>query len=262
MNDRNENEANCCEAFSFSEDADSLAVKKEEEDHESRFCRNELIFGEEGVSLLAEKRVAVFGIGGVGGHAAEAVVRSGIGSIALFDMDKVSRSNINRQIIALESTVGMAKVDAAEARFLDINPDLKVEKHEMFFSDENAGQIDFTSYDYVIDAIDTVSSKLLLIEKVCMAGVPVISAMGAGNKLDPSMFETADISETSVCPLAKIMRKELRKRGIEHIKVVYSKEKPAEAAKGRRTIGSAAFVPPAAGLLMASEVIRDLLDMK
>lgn len=262
INGKEEKGSGGCEKISRPEMADMCSEVKDAADDEARFCRNELIFGTEGVSLLAKKKVAVFGIGGVGGHAAEAVVRSGIGTIALFDKDKVSRSNINRQIIALESTVGTAKVDAAEARFLDINPDLRVEKYELFFNAENAEQIDFSSYDYVIDAIDTVSSKLLLIEKACRAGVPVISAMGAGNKLNPSMFEVDDISKTSVCPLAKIMRKELKKRGIEHVKVVYSKEKPIEASKGRRTIGSVPFVPSAVGMILAGEVIQDLLGMR
>ena len=229
---------------------------------ENRFDRNELIFGREGVSVLLEKRVAVFGIGGVGGHATEALVRSGIGAVDLIDGDCVSVSNINRQIIAAESTVGMAKVDAAEVRFLDINPNLKIRKFKIFFGEESEDQIDFSVYDYVVDAIDTVSSKLLLIERACSAGIPVISAMGAGNKLDPSQLRAADLSETSVCPLAKVMRKELRRRGIEHIRVVYSKEPPVDSSKGRRTVGSTAFVPPAAGLLMASEVVRDLLKRR
>lgn len=233
----------------------------EENDTEGRFDRNELVFGQEGAALLAGKRVAVFGIGGVGGHAAEAVVRSGIGAIDLIDGDEVSVTNINRQIIALDSTVGMAKVDAAEKRFFDINPDLKVMKYRIFFDENSASEIDFSVYDYVIDAIDSVPSKLLLIESACRAGVPVVSAMGAGNKLDPSRFEIADISKTSVCPLARVMRKELKKRGIEHIRVVYSKEPPVDSSRGRRTVGSVAFVPSAAGLLLASEVIRNLLNI-
>ncbi len=233
----------------------------EEQCTEGRFDRNKLVFGQEGAALLAGKRVAVFGIGGVGGHAAEAVVRSGIGTIDLIDGDEVSITNINRQIIALDSTVGMAKVDAAEMRFLDINPDLKVIKHRIFFDENSASEIDFSLYDYVIDAIDSVPSKLLLIESACRAGVPVVSAMGAGNKLDPSRFEIADISNTSVCPLARVMRKELKKRGIEHIRVVYSKEPPVDSSRGRRTVGSVAFVPSAAGLLLASEAVRKLLDI-
>ena len=226
---------------------------------EGRFDRNELIFGKDGVTDLAEKRVAVFGIGGVGGNAAEALVRSGIGTLDLIDGDCVSISNINRQIIALDSTVGMAKTDAAEMRFLDINPDIVIHKCNIFFNEDNADLIDFSVYDYVLDAIDTVSSKLLLIERAYAAGVPIISAMGAGNKLDPSQLMVADLSETSVCPLARVMRKELRQRGIEHIRVVYSKEPPVDSVKGQRTVGSTAFVPPAAGLLMASAAVRDLL---
>ena len=227
---------------------------------EHRFDRNRRIFGTEGFLRLMKKRVAVFGIGGVGGHAAEALVRSGIGAIDLIDGDRVSVSNINRQIVALSSTVGMAKVDVAERRFLDINPALNVRKFELFFDEKSAEQIDFTVYDYVVDAIDTVSSKLLLIESAKAAGIPVISAMGAGNKLDPSKFRVADISETSVCPLAKVMRKELKRRGITNVRTVYSTEPPVSLPKGVRTVGSTAFAPSAAGLLLASEVVRHFLN--
>ena len=225
---------------------------------EHRFDRNRRIFGTEGVLRLMKKRVAVFGIGGVGGHAAEALVRSGIGAIDLIDGDRVSVSNINRQIVALSSTVGMAKVDVAERRFLDINPALNVRKFELFFDEKSAEQIDFTVYE--VDAIDTVSSKLLLIESAKAAGIPVISAMGAGNKLDPSKFRVADISETSVCPLAKVMRKELKRRGITNVRTVYSTEPPVSLPKGVRTVGSTAFAPSAAGLLLASEVVRHFLN--
>lgn len=234
------------------------------------FIRTELLLGTEGMKRLAKASVAVFGIGGVGGHAVEALVRSGIGHVDLIDNDIVSESNINRQLIATRSTIGQSKVEAMKARILDINPDCKVRTYQCFYLPETAAQFDFTQYDYVIDAVDTVTAKIDLIVKAKEAGTPVISSMGAGNKLHPELFEIADIYATSVCPLAKVMRRELKKRGIKHCKVVYSKEtarKPIEKEEiireqelsGRRAIpGSIAFVPSAAGLILAGEVIREI----
>ena len=229
------------------------------------FSRAQLIFGEEGMKKLARARVAVFGIGGVGGHIAEALARSGIGALDLIDNDTVCESNINRQIIALHSTLGMYKTDAAEQRIHDINPECRLTLHRTFFLPETAAEFDFSQYSYIADAIDTVSGKLMLAECAQAAGVPMISAMGAGNKLDPTMFEVADIYETSVCPLARVMRTECKKRGIRHLKVVYSKEKPAELAEtpisdGKKIPpGSVAFVPSVAGLIMAGEIIKDIV---
>ena len=230
------------------------------------FSRTELLLGETAMARLKASRVAVFGIGGVGGHAAEALVRSGIGAIDLIDSDQVSLTNLNRQLFALHSTLGMDKVDAAKARLLDINPELRVTAHKCFFLPETADRFDFAAYDYVVDAIDTVTGKLQLAEAAYAAGTPIISSMGAGNKLDPTAFEVADIFDTSVCPLARIMRKELRRRGIPALKVVYSREEaiapehPAEPEQqGRRAVpGSTAFVPAVAGLIMAGEVVKDL----
>lgn len=216
---------------------------------------------------LARARVAVFGVGGVGGYVVEALARSGVGTLELIDHDRVSLSNLNRQLLALRSTVGQYKVDVASARVRDINPDCCVTAHRCFYTPQTAGQFDFSAYDYVVDAIDTVTGKLELVEQAQRAGTPVISAMGAGNKLNAWAFEVADISKTRVCPLARIMRKELKKRGIEHLKVVYSQEKPIapadapteETEPGRRaTPGSVAFVPSVVGLLIAGEVVRDL----
>ena len=224
-----------------------------------QFSRTRLMLGDEAVSRLAASRVAVFGIGGVGGYAAEALARAGVGTLDLIDNDTVSESNINRQIYALHSTVGMYKVDVAESRIKDINPGAVVNKHRIFFLPEKSGSVDFGVFDYVIDAIDTVAGKLEIIEKAHAAGIPVISAMGAGNKLDPAAFEVADIYETSFCPLAKVIRQELRKRGIEKLKVVYSKEPPVMPAERGRTPGSVSFVPPAAGIILAGEVIKDLI---
>ncbi|MBR6126280.1 tRNA threonylcarbamoyladenosine dehydratase [bacterium] len=232
----------------------------------NQFSRTELIIGTEGLTKLSKARIAVFGIGGVGGYVVEALVRSGLGSIDLIDNDKVTLTNLNRQIIATHKTIGMDKVDAAEERIKEINPDTKITKHKLFFSPETADKIDFSKYDYIIDAIDTVVGKLEIIERAKKAGVPVISSMGAGNKMHPEMFEIADISKTSVCPLAKVIRQELKKRGIKKVKVVYSKEIPVkpheseEQMEGKRQIpGSNAFVPSAAGLIIAGEVIRDLI---
>ena len=231
---------------------------------EDMFSRTRMLLGDAAMDRLKKARVAVFGIGGVGGHVVEALTRSGVGALDLVDSDRVELSNLNRQIIATQGTLGMLKVDAAKARVLSINPDCQVQTHPIFFLPETADQFDFTQYDYVVDAIDTVAGKLQLIEAAKAAGVPVISSMGAGNKLDPTAFRVADISETSVCPLARVMRRELRKRGIEHVKVVYSTEPalspaPADEETHRRaTPGSVAFVPAVAGLIIAGEVIKDI----
>lgn len=219
--------------------------------------------GNEAMQKLAKSRVAVFGIGGVGGYAVEALARSGVGAIDVIDSDEVSPTNINRQIYALHSTVGRYKVDVAAERVADINPDCKVTKHKIFYTEETQDEFDFTLYDYIVDAIDTVTGKLALIENAKKRATPIISCMGAGNKLDPTAFEVADIYKTSVCPLAKIMRKELRKRGIKELKVVYSKEEPAkcvafEENATRNAPASVAFVPPVAGLIIAGEVVKDL----
>ncbi len=233
------------------------------------FSRTELLLGPEAMERLARCRVAVFGIGGVGGYAVEALARSGIGALDLIDDDRVSLSNLNRQLHALHSTLGQYKVDAAEQRIRDINPDCRVTTYKTFFLPETQDQFDFTRYDYIVDAIDTMKGKLALAEKAQAAGTPIICAMGAGNKLDPAAFRVADIYQTSVCPLARIMRTECRKRGIRKLKVVYSKELPvrpigeipADDRKGstRRDIpGSVAFVPAAAGLIIAGEVVKDL----
>lgn len=224
---------------------------------ENRFDRTELILGKEAVKKLASSRVAVFGIGGVGGYVAESLARSGIGALDLIDKDTVSITNLNRQIIALDSTVGMYKVDVMAERIADINPECKVRTYRTFFLPETQDEFDFTEYDYVVDAIDTVTGKLSIIEKAKDAGVSVISAMGAGNKLNPAMFEVADIYKTSVCPLAKVMRHECKKRGIDSLKVVYSKEEPVST--GGRTPGSTAFTPAVCGLIIASEVVKDLI---
>ena len=230
-----------------------------------QFLRTELLYGAEAMGRLRASRVAVFGIGGVGGYVVEALVRSGIGALDLIDNDKVCPTNINRQIIATRKTVGRYKVDVAEERVLDINPDCKVRTYKIFFLPETQDQFDFYDYDYVVDAIDTVTGKLAIIEKAKAAGVPVISSMGAGNKMNAAMFEVADIYRTSVCPLAKVMRHECRKRGIDSLKVVYSKEmpvRPAESTEGRGIPGSTAFVPSVAGLIIAGEVINDLSGIR
>ena len=228
--------------------------------------RTVLLLGNK-IERLYQCRVAVFGIGGVGGAVVEALARSGVGQLDLIDADVVSVSNINRQIIALHSTVGKYKTDVMAARIQDIDPDIQVRCHRLFYLPETAADFDFSAYDYVVDAVDTVSAKLSIIQEAKTAGVPVISSMGTGNKKDPSAFQIADISKPSVCPLARVMRIELRKRGITGVKVVYSKEEPvkpndadASSTGERRSIpGSCAFVPPAAGLLLAGEVVRDLL---
>ncbi|MCR1841148.1 ThiF family adenylyltransferase [Murimonas intestini] len=229
-----------------------------------QLMRTELLLGSEGIEKLQNSKVAVFGIGGVGGYVTEALARSGVGALDLFDSDKVSESNINRQIIALHSTVGRYKVDVMKERIADINPDIQVRANRCFFLPENAGDYDLTIYDYIVDAVDTVTAKLELAVRADAAGVPIISSMGAGNKLEPSMFEVADIYKTSVCPLAKVMRKELKARGIRKLKVVYSRELPKTPrilindGRKRAVPGSVAFVPSAAGLVIAGEVIKDL----
>ena len=234
---------------------------------QSQFSRTELLLGEAAMERLKNARVAVFGIGGVGGYVVEALARSGVGTLDLIDSDTVSLTNLNRQIIATHDTVGMLKVEAAKARISAINPAAVVHAHPIFYTPETAETLDFSPYDYIVDAIDTVTGKLCIIERALAAGVPVISSMGTGNKLDASALQVTDISKTTGCPLARIMRKELRKRGIHHLKVVYSTEEAltpvgaeAEAAAlGKRQIpGSTAFVPGAAGLILAGEVIRDL----
>ena len=233
-----------------------------------RFQRTKMLLGAAALERLASCRVAVFGVGGVGGYVVEALARSGVGALDLVDGDDVALSNVNRQIIATEKTLGRAKVDVAAERVHDINPACRVTPRRMFFLPENADGFDFAAFDYVVDAVDTVTAKLAIVERSVEANTPVISAMGAGNKLDPTAFTVADISKTEVDPLARVMRRELRKRGINHLKVVYSREQPLtpaapadgdEAGEGRRsTPGSVAFVPSVAGLIIGGEVIRDL----
>lgn len=229
------------------------------------FSREELIIGEEKLNLLRGKHVAVFGIGGVGSYVAEAFARCGIGYIDLYDNDVVSLTNINRQLIALHSTVGRDKVSVMQERIQDINPLCIVKANKVFIDKNTVDNVPFSMYDYIVDAVDTVTAKLLIIEKCHELDVPVISSMGTGNKLHPELFEIADISKTSVCPLAKVMRKELKDRGIKGVKVLYSKEQPikpeaSEEVGGKRQIpGSIAFVPSAAGLMIAGEAVRDLI---
>lgn len=255
------------------------------EDHMlTQFSRTELLLGKEGMERLKNARVAVFGVGGVGGYVCEALVRSGVGSFDLIDDDKVCLTNLNRQIIATRSTVGKYKVDVMKERMLDINPDVQVETYKCFFLPENADDFPFAEYDYVVDAVDTVTAKIELVMKCQSMGVPIISSMGAGNKLDASAFQVADIYKTKMCPLAKVMRRELKKRGVKKLKVVYSEEKPtrpiedmaiscrthcicppgaAHKCTERRDIpGSVAFVPSVAGLIVAGEVVKDLVYTK
>lgn len=224
--------------------------------------RSALLLGEEGIMRLNNARVAVFGIGGVGGHVAESLARSGVGAIDLFDADTVSPSNINRQAVALHSTLGAPKVEVMRTRILDINPTCKVTAHKIFYSAENADAFPLTEYSYIVDAIDTVSCKIELIVRAARAGVRIISSMGAGNKLDPTAFEVADIYKTSVCPLARVMRTELRRRGVKALKTVYSKEIPikavADGEPSRHAPGSVSFVPAVAGLIISGEVIKDI----
>lgn len=249
-----------------------------------QFSRTQLVFGKEAMDKLKGARVAVFGVGGVGGYTVEALARSGVGAIDIIDDDKVCLTNINRQIIATTKTVGKYKVDVAKERIEDINPDCKVTAFKTFYMPEMADQFDFTQYDYVVDAIDTVTGKIALIENAKKAGTPIISSMGAGNKVDPTAFEVTDIYKTSVCPLAKVMRYELKRRGIRKLKVVYSKEKPIppvddmdiscrqhcicppgterKCTQRRQVPGSTAFVPSVAGLIIAGEVIKDITEFK
>lgn len=246
----------------------------------NQFSRTELLLGQEGMEKLYRARVAVFGIGGVGGYTVEALARSGVGTLDLIDDDKVCLTNLNRQIFATRKTVGQYKVDVAQQRILEINPKAVVHTWKTFYAPQTAELFDFSQYDYVVDAIDTVTGKLELVEQAEKAGVPIISSMGAGNKMDPTAFEVADIYETSVCPLARVMRKELKKRGIEKLKVVYSKEPPMtpiddmaiscrtncicppgtarKCTQRRQVPGSNAFVPSVVGLIIAGEVVKDL----
>lgn len=238
---------------------------------DAQWERTALMLGEEALMTLHHKKVAVFGIGGVGSWCAEALCRAGIGSLALFDHDTVSLSNLNRQIIALHSTVGQPKVAVMAARLRDINPEVKVGEHQLFYTAENADEFDLSEYDFIVDAIDTVTSKLILIERATAAGVPIISSMGTGNKLSPSCLVATDLALTDTCPLARVMRRELRRRGIEHLRVVYSTETPREPQHRVTTTpgkshpkdipGSISFVPSSAGLLIASEVVKSLLDI-
>lgn len=246
----------------------------------NQFSRTELLLGNAAMEKLTASRVAVFGIGGVGGYTVEALARSGIGAIDIIDDDKVCLTNINRQIYATRKTIGQYKVDVAKERILDINPDIKVTAYKTFYTPETSSQFDFSVYDYVVDAIDTVTGKIELVMNAAKAGTPIISSMGAGNKLNPAAFEVADIYKTSVCPLARVMRYELKKRGIKKLKVVYSKEKPItpidnneisckthcvcppgtqrKCTARRQVPGSTAFVPSVAGLIIAGEIIKDL----
>ncbi len=231
-----------------------------------QFSRTEMLIGSAALEKLQNSKAAVFGIGGVGGFAAEALARAGIGHFELIDNDVVSITNLNRQIIALHSTIGRPKTEVMAERIKDINPEADVSVRNCFFLPENADEFDFSSYDYVVDAVDTVTAKLAIISQAKKAGVPVISSMGTGNKLSPAMLEVSDISKTSVCPLAKVMRYELKKRGIKDVKVVYSKENPikprfeaSDSGERRAVPGSVSFVPSAAGLIIASEVIKDLI---
>ena len=234
-----------------------------------KFLRTEMLLGTKAVDKLKNSRVAVFGIGGVGGYALEALVRAGVGEIDIIDSDSVAVSNINRQIIATTNTGGQLKVDVAEKRAKEINPDIKINKYPLFYLPETADLFDFRNYDYVIDAIDTVSGKMELVKRANEVGTPIICSMGTGNKLDPTAFEVADIHKTSVCPLAKVMRGLCKKAGIKHLKVVYSKEMPItpydiegaeqKGASGRTSPASCSFVPPVAGFILAGEVIKDLV---
>lgn len=226
------------------------------ENTENRFSRTEALLGEQAMEKLKKARVAVFGIGGVGGHVVEALVRSGVGAVDIVDSDKVCLSNLNRQIIATESCIGKYKVDVMKERILDINPEAVVNVHKCFYLPETKDEFDFSQYSYVVDAVDTVTAKIQLVMEAAEAGVPIISSMGAGNKLDPTAFQVADIYKTSVCPLAKVMRRELKKRGIKKLKVVYSREQPVVK---NAVPASVAFVPSVVGLIIAGEVIKDLV---
>ncbi len=232
---------------------------------EEQFSRTNILLGEDAVKKLSERRVAIFGVGGVGSFCAEALARLGVGHITLVDNDKVAPSNLNRQLIALHSTLGRDKVDVMRERILDINPRAEVEALKMFYLPENADEFDVTRFDCIVDAIDTVSAKIELIVRACGAGVPIISSMGTGNKLSPELLKVTDISKTTVCPLARVMRRELRARGINHLRVVYSEEAPikreeALTENGKTPVGSISFVPSAAGLLLASEAFKVLSE--
>ncbi len=232
----------------------------------TQFSRTELLLGSEAIDKLNNSRVAVFGVGGVGGYVCEALVRSGVGAFDLIDNDRVSLTNINRQIIATHKTIGRYKTEVMMERMLDINPDVRVRVHNCFFLPENADDFPFEEYDYVVDAVDTVTAKIALVMKAQEKNVPIISSMGAGNKLDASAFQVSDIYKTKVCPLAKVMRRELKKRGVKKLKVVYSEEIPMtpapseECTEKRTTPGSVAFVPSVAGLIIAGEVVKDLVN--
>ena len=225
---------------------------------DNQFTRTEMLIGKEAVERLSKKQVAIFGIGGVGGYIVEALARAGVGSLDLIDNDDVNITNINRQIIALHSTIGKAKVEVARERVLDINPEINVKIYKKFFSPETSKEFDFSQYDYIVDAIDSVTGKIELILKSQKTNIPIISCLGTGNKLDPTKFEISDIYKTSVCPLAKVMRTELKKRGVKKLKVLFSKETPIKK-EGQRIPASISFVPPVAGLIIASEVVRDLM---
>ena len=229
---------------------------------QEQLSRTEMLIGSDGLEKLKNSKVAVFGIGGVGGYVVEALARSGVGAFDLIDSDTVALSNLNRQIIATRDTIGKYKTEVMRDRILSICPSTEVELHNCFYLPETRAQFDFTKYDYVVDAVDTVTAKIDLIMSAKEADVPVISSMGAGNKMNPAMFEVADIYKTSVCPLAKVMRKELKKRGVDHLKVVYSKEEAIkrETTERKPVPGSIAFVPSVAGLIIASEVVKDLIQ--
>lgn len=228
---------------------------------DERFIRTSLVIGEDNIDRLSESRVAVFGVGGVGGFVCEALARSGVGKLALIDGDTVAKSNINRQIIALESTVGKHKAEVMKERILDINPNAEVEALNIFLNSDTVSTIDITQFDYIVDAVDDIKAKVLLAKLADENKIPIIAAMGAGNKTDPTKFEVSDIFKTSVCPLARIMRHELKKAGIKNLKVVYSKETPKNPPyriEGEKTVGSLAFVPSVMGLIIAGEVIKDI----
>ena len=228
-----------------------------------QFSRTELLFGAAGMERLSRARVAVFGLGGVGGYTVEALARSGVGTLDLIDSDEISLTNLNRQILATHQTLGRPKADAARERVLAINPEAAVRTYRVFYGPDTAGTFDFRAYDYVVDAIDTVTGKIQLVLQAQAAGTPVISSMGAGNKLDPAGFQAADLYETSVCPLARVMRRELKSRGVKSLKVVYSREKAREnSGKAQRIPGSTAFVPAVAGLILAGEVVKDLAGIQ
>lgn len=232
----------------------------------NEFSRTELLIGSEALKKLGNSHIAIFGIGGVGGYIAEALARSGVGKLDIFDNDTVSLTNINRQIIATHKTIGMPKVEAMKQRIADINPSAQINAYQTFYMPENSSEFDFSKYDYIADAVDTVTAKIEIAVQAQKCGTPLISSMGAGNKLNPAMFEVSDIYKTSVCPLAKVMRRELKARGIKKLKVVYSKEQPLkpvgeteEISVKRAVPGSTAFVPSVAGLIMASEIIKDII---